>query len=272
MPSGGRIALSIANVTLDPRRDAKASLSGDFVAIAVQDTGTGIPDQDLGRIFEPFFTTKSAGKGTGLGLSQVMGFARQSGGTVTITSKLGTGTTVTLLLPRGLGEPVHLAATSEQAPQPEPELEPVAESFADSSILLIEDNPEVAEAVDIMLTSVGFQVHRVANGVAALDLLSGRERIDAVLSDIVLGNGPTGLDLVPRLRERLPGIPIVLMTGYSEALVAGIPQGLPVITKPFRQPELLAALRAAGLSAKRPEASVRRVAANSPAGREIGGK
>lgn len=272
MPSGGRIALSVANVTLSHRRDPKTSLSGDFVAIAVQDTGSGIPDEDLGRIFEPFFTTKSAEKGTGLGLSQVMGFARQSGGAVTVTSKLGTGTTVTLLLPRGSGEPVHLAATSEPPSQPEPELEPVQESFADNSILLIEDNPEVAEAVDIMLTSVGFQVHRVANGVAALDLLNGGERIDAVLSDIILGTGPTGLDLVPHLRERLPGVPIVLMTGYSEALVAGIPQGLPVITKPFRQPELVTALRAAGLSANRTAAGVRRAAASFSAGRDIGGK
>lgn len=265
MPTGGRLTIAAANATLEPRRDRGTGLAGDFLAISVQDSGTGIPQEDLPRIFEPFFTTKEVGKGTGLGLSQVLGFAKQSGGTVTVTSQVGVGTTVTLYLPRATDFQLPATGTASALDQPASDQPGTAEQAApvlpegsfNGKILLIEDNPEVAEAVDIMLASVGFEVARAPTGLAALERIGRGERFDSVLSDIVLSNGPSGLELAPRLREAMPGVPIVLMTGYSEALVAGLPQGLPVITKPFRQQELIAALRAAGVVSKMQPAGTR---------------
>ena len=233
MPGGGRLTVAASNATLTPRRGTGGP-AGDFVAVAVQDTGTGIPEEDLSRIFEPFYTTKPSGKGTGLGLSQVMGFAKQSGGEVTVDSRVGHGTTITLYLPRATREPVRTARPD------------VGVEGADGGhILLVEDNPDVARATEGMLTSAGYTVTWAPNGAAALERIDGGEAFDAVLSDIVMDGGLSGLELAPRLCERRPGLPIVLMTGYSEALAAGVPEGLPVLTKPFGQAELLAALRAA---------------------------
>jgi len=202
----------------------------------VRDTGTGIPAEDLGRVFEPFYTTKPAGKGTGLGLSQVLGFAKQSGGGVTVDSRLGEGTAITLHLPRALRPPIREAWRA--AP-------PDDGGGGGGRILLVEDNADVARTAEGMLTAAGHEVAWAPNGAAALDRMERGEAFDAVLSDIVMDGGLSGLDLARRLRERRPDLPIVLMTGYSEALAAGVPDGLPVLTKPFGQAELLAALRAA---------------------------
>lgn len=245
MPDGGSLTLTAANVTLTARNGHSAGLRGDHVAIRVRDTGTGIHPEDMSRVFEPFFTTKEVGKGTGLGLSQVLGFATQSGGAVTVDSRVGQGTTVTLHLPRATGTPMDTSPPRHPA---------APEGIDEGRILLIEDNPDVARATGTLLREAGYAVVWVPNGTAALERIERGEAFDAVLSDIVLDGGPSGLELAPLLRDRHPGLPVVLMTGYSEALAARVPDGLTVLAKPFGQSEMVAALRAARLNAGRPVA------------------
>jgi signal transduction histidine kinase/CheY-like chemotaxis protein len=235
MPTGGRLAISAINVSLRPGRDGHTGLVGDFVAIRVKDTGTGIADEDIGHIFEPFYTTKPTGKGTGLGLSQVYGFAQQSGGAVTVTSKKDAGATFTLFLPRSEEE----AAAAPLAPI-------VADVGGDEGrLLLVEDNSDVAEVTAVMLTDAGYQVTRAISASAALDILEKGEIFDVMLSDIVMEGGISGLDLTQRILKERPGLPIVLMTGYSHALAQADLKGVSVLFKPFAQQEVLAALRAA---------------------------
>ena len=233
MPKGGRIHVGAANVAFR-QRDKQTGLTGDFVALSVRDTGAGIEAEHLGRIFEPFYTTKPAGKGTGLGLSQVYGFANQSGGAVTVTSRPGVGSTFTLYLPR-----------SDQ-PGPAPAgAAPLRETPDQGRLLLVEDNQYVAEVAKEMLAAAGYDVTRTSSAEEALAALDGGARFDLALSDVVLENGMSGLDLAQELRRRLPDLPVVLMTGYSEALATGDGHGFTVLAKPFGQSEITAALRAA---------------------------
>jgi signal transduction histidine kinase/CheY-like chemotaxis protein len=242
MPAGGKLTVTARNVTLQRGRDEGTGLVGDYVAITVRDTGIGIPDEHLGRLFEPFFTTKATGKGTGLGLSQVYGFVRQSGGAVTVASTLGQGSTFTVFLPRG----VHIQAQAPADETPD-------EKDEGGRVLLVEDNREVAQITEGMLRAAGYAVMWVKGPAAALDLVAGGEAFDIVLSDIVMEGGLSGLDLADRLHQRRPDLPILLMTGYSEALATGSSRGLRVLSKPFREAELVAALR-----------GVRRVAGQAP--------
>jgi two-component system NtrC family sensor kinase len=246
MPAGGRLAVVARNATLQPGQDEGTHLSGDFVAISVRDTGIGIPGEHLAKIFEPFFTTKPNGKGTGLGLSQVYGFAKQSGGAMTVTSELGRGSTFTLYLPRAAEAPVVAPAPVD-----------IDADVDDGRILLVEDNRDVAQVTEAMLSSAGYTVRWVSSAQAALDLLAKGEPFDAVLSDIVMEGGMSGLDLADRLRERRPHLPVVLMTGYSEALATGTSRDFPVLSKPFGEAEVIAALRAARRAAPPPSNIIR---------------
>ena len=244
MPAGGKLTVTGRNVTLHGGRDEGTGLAGDFVAIAVHDTGIGIPDEHLGRVFEPFFTTKATGKGTGLGLSQVYGFARQSGGAVTVASTLSQGSTFTLFLPRGVHVEAH-APARETSDEPDD----------GGRVLLVEDNREVAQITVGMLGAAGYAVVWANGPAAALDLIERGEAFDIVLSDIVMEGGLSGLDLADRLRERRPNLPILLMTGYSEALATGSSRGLRVLSKPFREAELAAALKGVRRAAGHPAPS-----------------
>ena len=158
MSSGGRLTITADNVTVDERAEAGAPLgiTGDFVAVRVADTGAGIPAELVGRVFEPFFTTKEIGKGTGLGLSQVYGFARQAGGTATVESEPGQGTTVTLYLPRARA-PVTAAepAATTQPPPTQPSER--------ARVLVVEDNPDVAEVARLLLEELGYDVVHVGS-------------------------------------------------------------------------------------------------------------
>ena len=207
MPSGAVVALTTENVVLAPT-DTPSRLAGEFVSVRVADTGVGIAPDVLPRVFDPFFTTKQVGKGTGLGLSQVYGFAHQSGGTVTIESELGRGTTVTFYLPR----------TQESAGQSEHSTEAV--SHTGDAVLVVEDNPEVAEVTMSMLEELGYQVQRVGDADSALDALA-RSRFDLVVSDIVMPGALDGLNLARTIREQKPGLPVLLITGYSNVVDAG---------------------------------------------------
>ena len=182
MTNGGIIAISAQNVRLRPE-DAPDHLNGDFVALAVSDTGSGIPPDILSKVFDPFFTTKEVNKGTGLGLSQVHGFAHQSGGTVAIDSDLGKGTVVTLYLPRQHDSPRMAVVESEP--------------LGRGTVLLVEDNPEVAEVSLALLDQLGYQVEKVDRADSALRRLEQR-KFDLVISDIVMAGSMDGLPSRPQ--------------------------------------------------------------------------
>jgi two-component system NtrC family sensor kinase len=200
-----------------------------FVSVAVSDTGIGIPAARLGRIFEPFFTTKQVGQGTGLGLSQVFGFARQSGGEVTVESEVGQGSTFSLYLPR---VPTDLLP-QRQAPNTAP-----AVAGSGRSVLLVEDNIELANFAADGLTELGYSITLVDNATDALaELTVDAERFDVVFSDVVMP-GMTGLDLAQAIRDRGIRVPIVLTTGYSQALSQDGAADFDLVQKPYSIEEL----------------------------------
>lgn len=234
MHGKGRISFSVQVATSVP--DTLAQLTDSqilnnfgFVSIAVSDTGIGIPPAQLGRIFEPFFTTKQIGHGTGLGLSQVFGFARQSGGEVTVMSEVGQGSTFSLYLPR---VPPDLLP-QRQAPNTAPAL-----TGSGMSVLVVEDNIELANFAADGLTELGYSITLVDNATDALaELVVDAERFDVVFSDVVMP-GMTGLDLARAIRDRSIGVPVVLTTGYSEALAQEGSLGFELVQKPYSIEEL----------------------------------
>ena len=243
MPQGGPITVAAENRRL-ARGDVAAELEGEFVALAVSDCGVGIPDDVLPNIFDPFFTTKNPDKGTGLGLSQVYGFVHQSGGSVTVASKLGKGTTVTLYLPRSHGLAVDPGSASSDVQAERP-----------AKILVVDDNPEVATVTATLLEQLGYEA-RIANGAdTALDEIRRGAAYDLVFSDIVMPGGINGIDLALALRQVDAKLPIILATGYSDDLLdSDIPREFPILRKPFKQIELgrvIASLLAAADTARR---------------------
>jgi PAS domain S-box-containing protein len=222
MPGGGTITVSAR------AHDRHAETGGqDYIAITVKDTGDGIPPDVLDKIFDPFFTTKPVGKGTGLGLSQVHGFAHQAGGTVRVKSELGKGTEVTILLPRD-----EFAAQSDETE--------AAEAGGSGTVLLVEDNPDVASVSISLLEQLGYTVRRVADAEAALRAIE-HDGVDLVFSDIVMPGKMDGLALARRLREIHPRLPILLATGYSDAAV-NVRGDFPILRKPYEIHELSQAI------------------------------
>ena len=213
MPDGGTITISAHNQTI-----AELQCTGDYVGITVRDTGVGIAPDVLDKIFDPFFTTKSMGKGTGLGLSQVHGFAHQAGGTVTVESELGKGTAITILLPRGE------KASRRDVSQP-------SEINGSGTVLLVEDNPDVASVSVSLLEQLGYTVRRVSDAEAALREIE-RNGFDFVFSDIVMPGKMDGLELAHRLKELRPDLPVLLATGYSDA-AASARGDYPILRKPY---------------------------------------
>jgi PAS domain S-box-containing protein len=222
MPEGGSVTIEARNVTL-----REGTHLGDHVAISVRDTGVGIPADVLDKVFDPFFTTKPVGKGTGLGLSQVHGFAHQAGGTVSISSELGKGTTVTICLPRGQAEGVAR----------EPEFMGVV---GNGNVLLVEDNPDVANVSAGFLKQLGYSVRWASNAEAAIKQVE-QDGVDLMVSDIVMPGPMDGLKLAQAIRTMHPGLPILLTTGYSEA-AAKAGSEFPILRKPFQIHELSGAM------------------------------
>ena len=221
MPAGGIITVATRNAIAN-NQDAR-----DFVAISVEDSGQGIAPDVLDKIFDPFFTTKPVGKGTGLGLSQVHGFAHQAGGTVRVESELGHGTKVTILLPR-----------DETAPSADKTS--IAEVGGSGTVLLVEDNPDVASVSASLLEQLGYTVRRVPDADAALRDVE-LHNVDLVFSDIVMPGKIDGLTLARRLREMCPELPILLATGYSDA-AAGVRGDFPILRKPYEIHQLSQAI------------------------------
>jgi PAS domain S-box-containing protein len=233
MPQGGKISLSARNVRLKPG-SAAGSLNGDFVALAMSDTGNGIPPELLTKIFEPFFTTKPIGKGTGLGLSQVHGFANQSGGAVTVNSEAGKGTVVTIYLPRSQTAPLAPDASSAA-----PDAEPVK-----GTVLVVEDSREVAKVTTTLLEQLGYRVVRAENAAEALRHLQQGIEVDLVFSDIVMPGGMNGIGLAQECKERYPDLPILLTSGYTDAAQSAESR-FKILRKPFEMSALERALQGA---------------------------
>jgi two-component system NtrC family sensor kinase len=230
MEGGGRLKVSAENV--EPQQ-APPGLSGEFVAIAVEDTGCGIPEAVIDRVFEPFFTTKEFGKGTGLGLSQVYGFARQSGGVAEVKSEVGRGTRITIYLPRTF-EQDRPASVAEVEKSP---------NFS-GKVLLVEDNEDVAEVTKGLLEELGFSVERIADAETALRRLQSADRkYELLLSDIVMPGSINGLELARRARSLVgEQFPIVLATGYSAQAQAASEDGFVLLRKPYGMSDLRAAV------------------------------
>ena len=218
MPDGGTITISACNAPGDPER-------GDFVRLSVADDGVGMSADVLAHVFEPFFTTKEVGQGSGLGLAQVYGFAEQSGGSVQIESAVGQGAVVVLTLPRTEGTPMQIEVSA-----------PVGETLAGASgsVLLVEDDSEVASLVTDMLRELGYDVTRAASADAALGALADARPIDIILSDIMMPGRMSGLDLAREARRRWPGMPVLLTSGYAGAAMreAGR-EDVRVLPKPY---------------------------------------
>jgi PAS domain S-box-containing protein len=229
MPDGGRLVVATANASLDLAQAASvgAVAAGDYVTIAVSDTGTGMAPNVISRAFDPFFTTKPLGQGTGLGLSMVYGFAKQSGGHVTIRSEEGSGTTVTLYLPRHEGPVAQDAAAAAPGEAPRAE--------AGECVLVVEDDLVIRELVVEVLLDLGYEPLQAADGPEGLRALESPRRIDLLLTDVGLP-GLNGRQLADQARERRPDLKVLFITGYAEsaALKGGfLAPGMAMITKPF---------------------------------------
>jgi PAS domain S-box-containing protein len=228
MPDGGRLRVQVNNLP------GGGPTRGDTVRVSVSDTGAGMPAETLARAFEPFFTTKPVGHGSGLGLAQVYGFAQQSGGRVEIDTAIGRGTTVTLMLPRAL-KPSATRSTGTST---------IAEDgTGDARVLLVEDDPAVASMVAASLRELGYDVAQAANADEALPLLDGGERVDVLISDVVMPGRLSGVDLVREVQRLRPDLPVVLATGYSEDAARAV--GVRILLKPFPIRALVEAVEAA---------------------------
>jgi signal transduction histidine kinase/CheY-like chemotaxis protein len=226
-------------------RDPGGLPLADHVRISVTDTGTGIAAEVLAKAFEPFFTTKEIGKGTGLGLSQVYGFAQQAGGAAEIASTVGIGTTASIILPR----------STAAAETPAPERKPANDALAPGTgtVLLVEDDEDVAVAAMTILGMIGYRAQHVPNPGTALALLLGGERFDLMLSDVVMPGGMNGLELAQKVRQHFPWLPILLSTGYAKPAAEVHQAGFDIIAKPYNAASLLDAIvhaRQAALAAE----------------------
>ncbi|MCJ2068687.1 response regulator [Methylobacterium sp. J-030] len=221
MPEGGTI--TVATRRLDIAGDPEIA-DGTYVGVSVTDQGTGIPEEILRRVCEPFFTTKAVGQGTGLGLAMVFGLAQQSKGRLAIDSEVGRGTRVELALPFAAEAPQQASAVAGTAPA----------TGRRARVLIVDDDPQVRHVTASFLTGFGHSTTEVGDGEAALQHLQ-RDRCDIVVADLAMP-GMSGVELAAAIRERNPGLPVLILTGHADAMQ--IPEDLPVLAKPFRSADL----------------------------------
>lgn len=240
MPQGGVLTIETANISLDEAYAARQAevAPGDYVVIAVTDTGSGIPQDALERVFEPFFTTKDVDKGTGLGLSMVYGFVKQSGGHVRLYSEYGQGTTVKIYLPR-MTWPTDAEIAAQHAT-------PRARGGCNETLLVVEDDPGVrAYSVELM-RELGYRVLEAPDGPSALRLIEGHGApIHLLFTDMVMP-GMSGRDLAEAARRLQPGLPVLYTSGYARSAIAHggrLDPGVDIITKPFTYDGLAKKLR-----------------------------
>jgi CheY-like chemotaxis protein len=242
MASGGRLTISTANAPLDLHGhnlhpDVKP---GDYVLIAVTDTGEGMSKLVLDRVFEPFFTTKDVGKGSGLGLSMVYGFAKQSNGHVAIYSQPGLGTTVRLYLPA--------LSTKARETLPPPRIVQEAPASDAETVFIVEDDPFVRSYAIMSLQSLGYRVAAAVDGNDALQKLGTDMRVDLLFTDIVMPGGINGWELADLARKARPELRVLLTSGYAMETLAAqghMRDGTQILAKPYRKAELARRLREA---------------------------
>jgi PAS domain S-box-containing protein len=230
MPEGGRIEIGLGNVSWSEEDAARIGEAkpGDYVAIAVSDDGAGIPPDILGRVLEPFFTTKGIGHGTGLGLSTTYGFAKQSGGHMSIDSAVGQGTTVTVYLPRAKAGAAAAADASIDVP--------VRVAAGGERVLVVEDDPDVREVAVRTLEEMGFTVLQAEDGASALDLIEREQGLRLLFTDLAMP-GMSGRDLARQACERRADLKVLYASGYDAEEGAGEENGL-LLRKPYRREEL----------------------------------
>ncbi|ACK84175.1 ATP-binding protein [Methylorubrum extorquens] len=232
MEGEGQLTIRVLGVEGMPPIRGQAAVEGPYVAVSISDTGVGIPGDRLERIFEPFFTTKGVGQGTGLGLSQVFGFAKQSGGEVTVASGLGHGATFTMYLPR----------VPEVERETDNEPEPLVDGHG-TCVLVVEDNAEVGTFAVQTLTDLGYVPVLANNAEEALaELARDADRFDVVFSDVVMP-GMNGLDLARRIREEHHDLPVLLASGYSHVMAQNGTYGFELLHKPYSVEQLSRLLR-----------------------------
>nr|QDP20802.1 PAS domain S-box protein [Bradyrhizobium cosmicum] len=240
MPNGGTLVLETRNVFLD---DGYASmnpdvLAGNYVMIAISDTGTGIPPELIERVFDPFFTTKEVGKGTGLGLSMVFGFVKQSGGHIKIYSEEGHGTSVKIYLPRSSG----VQETEFEA------LQNVPITGGDERILIVEDDALVRQYVMTQVKSLGYTALEAANAAEALVIIDADEDIDLLFTDVIMPGNMNGRQLADEAARRRPDLKTLFTSGYTENAIVHhgrLDSGVLLLAKPYRKSELAKMLRTA---------------------------
>jgi PAS domain S-box-containing protein len=240
MPDGGRLTIETANSWLDERGARERDMPpGQYVAICITDTGTGMPPEVIERAFDPFFTTKPIGQGTGLGLSMVYGFARQSGGHVRIYSEVGTGTTMRIYLPRYGGPAVEEAVPSELSAAPRAE--------AGETVLIVDDEPAIRMLVTEVLQELGYTAIEAADGPSGLKVLQSNVRIDLLISDVGLPGGMNGRQIADAGRQVRPKLKVLFITGYADNAAVGnghLEPGMHVLTKPFAMEALASRIKA----------------------------
>jgi signal transduction histidine kinase/CheY-like chemotaxis protein len=234
MPKGGTLRIALKYIERDDSLVSQhgASSSGPWNEISVEDNGTGMPKDVLDRVFEPFFTTKEIGKGSGLGLSRVYGFVRQSGGFVTLASRVGVGTRLSIYLPPS-AKPIEMLHTLDEVRE--------ISAARTGTVLVVEDEATVLALVIEIFNDLGFRVITASDAHGALEIIRRGEPIDLLFTDIVMPGGKTGVELAVEARDFLPNVKILLTSGYpGEALAhhCCVETEWPMISKPFRQSEL----------------------------------
>jgi len=242
MPEGGKVTIETANCYLDESYVSSIPEPvdvGQYVMIAVADTGTGMDPITVERAFEPFFTTKDVGRGTGLGLSQVYGFVRQSAGHVKVYSELDEGTTVKIYLPRYLGAEEHVEdAEQSQAANG---------AIGTETILVVEDDDALRSYTVETLAELGYRVLPATNGAAALEILDSGNDIDLLFTDVVMPGGLNGRQLADEAVRRRPGLKVLFTTGYTRNAIVHhgrLDPGVEMVGKPFSSDELIRKVRA----------------------------
>ena len=237
MPRGGKLTIAVTHERVDERQASLKKPAGDYVVFSVGDTGMGMTPEVQAHALEPFFTTKEVGKGSGLGLSMVYGFVKQSGGYLSIDSQLGYGTRVELHFP---------AVVPEQSGTPAVAAPAVRQGH--ETILVVEDEPEVRGIALAFLRSLGYATRQAADAAEALEVLERYPDIDLLFSDVVLGNGMTGAELAKAARQKRPGLPVLLTSGYERGSLDAEDVSLSrveLLRKPYRIEQLAASVRGA---------------------------
>ena len=234
MPDGGALTIEGNVVKLDGKYAVRNQIKpGEYVQLAVTDTGKGIPADMINQVFEPFFTTKETGKGSGLGLSMVYGFIKQIGGHVSIYSEPGHGTTIRLYLPVDRNNQAKLQRNSNE--------ETSAIEGGNEIILVVEDQADVRDVAAALLKDLGYRVLTAVDGPSGLEMLMSRNDIDLLFTDMVMPGGMSGASLANAARELRPNFPVVFTTGYADAAVlreSQIAETGNLVTKPYRRDKL----------------------------------